>query len=248
MQLVVGNVVLRDVVPDVLLAPLGERVGLPELVLVVPVELRRLAAARRLIAPHAGHPRVHLRQRLLERLHLANAAAGVGVRVPQLVAVLGALPREAHALVHLDLHAVAVLELAPCLVGLGEEQPGVERKEARLGLDLQQHVHDHRGLLLEGAGHVQPRVPALDGIGEDLLAHEVVAQYDVGLLQRLERFQREELRIAGAGADEIDLSFSHVAPRPRWSATRPSACSTAGSPPLPTRWPGRWSTCWRTRR
>jgi len=42
-------------------------------------------------------------------------------------------------------------------------------KKARLGLDLEQQVHDHRGLLLEGARHVQARMEMLDEVLEHLL-------------------------------------------------------------------------------
>src|SRR5204863_10118893 len=76
-KVVVGDVVLDDVAPDVLLGPVGQRVGLPELVLLVPLELRRGRAHRRLLAAQPRDPAIHLGQRLLERRHLADAAAGV---------------------------------------------------------------------------------------------------------------------------------------------------------------------------
>src|SRR5687768_3694052 len=57
-QLVVGQVALGDVVRDVPLGPGDERRDLVQAVLGVPAELGRLGARRRLLAAHAGHPRV----------------------------------------------------------------------------------------------------------------------------------------------------------------------------------------------
>src|SRR5688500_10733321 len=85
-QRVVGDVVLADVAPDVLLAPVRERSAL-ELARMpaVGAQLRCVRAGRRLLAPQAGDPGVDPAQRPLERLGLAHAAAGVRVAVPQAV-------------------------------------------------------------------------------------------------------------------------------------------------------------------
>src|SRR4051794_8113665 len=166
---VVGDVVAGDVVPHVALAPVRERVRLPQAVLVVPVELGGVGPAGGLLAPQAGDPCVHPRESLLHRADLADVAAGVGVAVPELVAVHLGLALEAHALVHVDLDAVALLDRLPGVVGLLEQHAGVEDEEARLRLDLHEHVEDHRRLLLEGARHVQARVEAIDHVAEQLL-------------------------------------------------------------------------------
>src|SRR4051794_12583766 len=50
MQRVVGHVVLSNVPPDVLLAPVGERIDLPQAVRAVPGELGRLRSAVGVIA------------------------------------------------------------------------------------------------------------------------------------------------------------------------------------------------------
>src|SRR3954469_21722733 len=57
-QRVVGNLVDRDVGPDALLVPVGERVQLPDLEAVRPLHLRRVGAARGLVAADAGDPGV----------------------------------------------------------------------------------------------------------------------------------------------------------------------------------------------
>src|SRR5262245_25429576 len=160
MQGVVDDLVRADVAPDVLLAPVRQRRAL---VLVARVEhkLRRARAARRLVATQPGDPRVYLAQRALERLDLAHPAAGIGVVLPEAVDFL--VP------VDVDRDPVAFLDLPPGLVGLREQDAGVEREDARLGLDPQEHVEDHRRLLLEGAGDVQARVELVDDVGEHLL-------------------------------------------------------------------------------
>src|SRR3954469_9146387 len=88
---VIRQIVLVDVGPDLRLAPVRERVDLPQPVQLVVAELRREAAALRLLAAEAGDPGVDRRQRALQRRDLADAAAGVGVRLPELGAVLDLL-------------------------------------------------------------------------------------------------------------------------------------------------------------
>ena len=78
------------------------------------------------------------------------------------------LAAERRALVHLDLDPVALLDLAPDVVGLGEENVGVEREDARVGSDREQHVEEHRLLALERAGERELRVEVLDHHTEDL--------------------------------------------------------------------------------
>src|SRR4051812_34224735 len=96
-QRVVRKLVLEDVAPHLRLAPVRERVGLPETVAFVERELRREAARLRLLAPQAGDPAVHVGQRAPKRRYLADAAARVGVRLPQLRPVHGLLVGERHA-------------------------------------------------------------------------------------------------------------------------------------------------------
>ena len=77
---------------------------------------------------------------------------------PQGVAVDRSLAPERRALVHLDLDPVALLHLPPDVVRLGEEHVGVEREDAGVGLDREQHVEQHRLLPLEGAREREPRM------------------------------------------------------------------------------------------
>src|SRR4051812_46257467 len=97
-QWVVGQVVLRDVVPDVLVRPLRERVELPDPALLVALDVLRARARWRLLAPDPRDPCVDARERLFEGGHLLRAAA-----------MLAAGPRQLRirGVVDLDLQSVA---------------------------------------------------------------------------------------------------------------------------------------------
>ena len=151
-QRVVGEPALPDVRPAVVVAPVGERVRLPELVRRVPAELRRVRAGRRLVAADAGDPAVEVSERARERLDLGDREVEVGLALPELLAVRRRQLLGARALEHLDLRVVAPLDLAPELVRLREEVVGVDREDARLRLDGEEQVEQHALLLLEGAG------------------------------------------------------------------------------------------------
>jgi hypothetical protein len=144
-ELVVRERALLDVGPAVLAAPVGERVRLPELVLLVPAELRSVGARGRLVAADARDPGVEVEQRAVERLELRDCEVQVGILLPE--PVLDRLAGE-----DLDLRVVAALDLAPELVRLGEEVMRVDREDARLRLELEDHVEQDGLLLLEGAG------------------------------------------------------------------------------------------------
>ena len=151
-QRVVGEPAFPDVRPAVVVAPVGERVRLPQLVRGVPAELRRVRACRRLVAADAGDPAVELSERADQRLDLGDGEVEVGLALPELLAVSRRQLLGARALEHLDLRVVPPLDLAPELVRLREEVVGVDREDARLRLDGEEHVEQDGLLLLEGAG------------------------------------------------------------------------------------------------
>ena len=148
-QRVVGQPALADVRPAVLVAPVGERIRLPELVLLVPAELRRLRAQRRLVAADPRDPAVEVEQCAVERLDLRDREIEIGVRLPE--AVLDRVRGE-----RLDLGVVAALDFLPELVRLGEEVVRVDREDLRLRIELEQHVEQDRLLLLERARERRP--------------------------------------------------------------------------------------------
>src|SRR3954468_10553128 len=74
-QLVVRHVVAEEVVPHLALGPVRQRVRLPQPVAQVPIDLLGAPPRGRLLAAQAGHPRVDVRQRLLQRGYLPDPAA-----------------------------------------------------------------------------------------------------------------------------------------------------------------------------
>src|SRR3954454_7564798 len=130
-QLVVRDLVTRDVLPHVALRPVGQRVRLPQPVAQVPVDLLGAPARGRLLAPQARDPAVDVGQRALQRRDLADAAALVGLTRPQRLAVRRRLLLQGDAAEHVDRDVVLRLERAPRVVRLLEQQIGVEREEAR---------------------------------------------------------------------------------------------------------------------
>src|SRR5215203_1793938 len=126
---VVGDVVLREVGPNLLLRPVGERVQLPEPEALVPGELRRLSAGLGIRAANARDPEIHRGERRAHRLDLANPAAGIRVAAPELVAVKALLLLEGDRAVAVEVDAVALFEAVLGLVGLLEEHVGVQIEE-----------------------------------------------------------------------------------------------------------------------
>src|SRR5215211_2786260 len=81
---VVRNVVRHDVVPDVCLAPVCERLDFPDPVPLRAFELSRQRTRRRLVAPDACDPGIVRLQRLDERFNLADVTAAIGVSLPEI--------------------------------------------------------------------------------------------------------------------------------------------------------------------
>src|SRR5918994_4263295 len=98
-QRVVGDVVLVDVGPDLLLRPIGEWVQLPEPEAPVPAELRRPSARLGVRAANAGDPQIDGGEGGAHRLDLADSAARIGVSSPELVPVEARLLLERDAAV-----------------------------------------------------------------------------------------------------------------------------------------------------
>src|SRR4051794_10806474 len=154
MERVVREVVLTDVVPDVALGPVRDWIQLPKIEFLVPAELRSFGSGGGVSAADASDPAVYGRKRPPHRLDLAQAAAAVGVALPELVAVLGCLLLQRQVMEAVELDPQRLAEAVAGLVGLREEDVGVEVEEARLGVDLARHVGRHRARFLERAGDV----------------------------------------------------------------------------------------------
>jgi hypothetical protein len=80
----------------------------------------------------------------------------------------------ARALEYLDLGVVPPLDLAPELICLREEVVGVDREDARVRIDREQHVEQDRLLLLEGAGERHAIAEAFDQLAEQRLRGELL--------------------------------------------------------------------------
>src|SRR5262245_10811038 len=156
-QRVVGNLVLANVGPDVVEAPVRQRVRLHESELLVPLDLLRVRPRGGLVAADAGDPGVDLAERALQGLDLANRAALVGSALPKLVTVQPRLLLEADVVEALELEAVSLREAVARLVRLREQDVGVEVEDPNPWLDPVQHVEQHRLLLLERARDVEAR-------------------------------------------------------------------------------------------
>src|SRR4051794_3113427 len=105
---VVGKLVLMHVAPDVLLGPVHEWVELPDSAPLVALHVLGVGPGGRLLAPDAGDPRLGSFKGPIETVHLGRAAAVL--RAPGAGRVL-----------HLHAQAVALLHLAPDVVGLREQ-------------------------------------------------------------------------------------------------------------------------------
>src|SRR3954447_26765234 len=84
-QRVVRDLVDVDVGLHALRVPVDERLNLPDVVALRPLDLLRMRARRGLLATDARHPRVVGRERALERLDLADVAAAVRLALPEAV-------------------------------------------------------------------------------------------------------------------------------------------------------------------
>ena len=166
-QRVVGNLVHLDVRPDALLVPVRERMHLPDVVALRPLELRRLGPARRLVAADARDPGVVGIERREQRLDFADLAATVRVALPEVGAFLPVLLGDGDDRVRDQVQPVALDEPVARLVGLAEEELRVELDHGQVEAELGDHVHEHRRLLLPRAREAEPvAVLAVDPLEE----------------------------------------------------------------------------------
>ena len=195
---VVGNLVHLDVGPDALLVPVGERVHLPDAVPLRPLELRRLGAARRLVAADARDPGVVRLERREQRLDLADVTAPVGVALPEVRPLLAMLLGDREHRRREQVEPVALDEPVASLVRLAEEELRVELDDRQVEPELGDHVHERRRLLLPRAGEAQLVAVLLVDPDEELL-----------------------------GAHRLEIEIRKCG-RARQGATPPSACRRAG--------------------
>ena len=87
---VVRQAALADVRPAGVIGPVGHRVRLPELVSIVPAELRGVRTRRCLVTADTGDPAVEVHERAVQRLDLGDRQVEVGFRLPDELAMVAA--------------------------------------------------------------------------------------------------------------------------------------------------------------
>src|SRR5215212_2297484 len=142
-----GHVVLLDVIPHLLVGPVGERRDLGGPVALLPGDNPRVRPLRGLIPADAGHPGHVPAQSPLQGLDLAYPAAQVwGAGAHLLAVALDLLLDGERRSQHLERQLVAPHDLLAELRGLPEDEACVDREDRDLVGDLGDHVHGRHPL------------------------------------------------------------------------------------------------------
>ena len=203
-QLVVRDLVLADVVPHLVELPVSHRVELHDAaVIAVDLDLRDVLPRLPLFATQARDPRVERGQLALQRLDLADLAAGdpqVDAAVHQVRALGRDELRNRIAIGVLELHgdAVPLADLLEQRVRLGRQAPGVQREHADLGVDAPRHVDQRHAVDATGGADRHPRVEAVERPLQQLFGRGVLEPVGGGV-DRLDLFSRcTEARVRGS--------------------------------------------------
>ena len=164
------QVVLADVVPRLFLGPFGERVELDDAaVVVVDLDLADVRAARPLVAPEPGDPRVEAGQMPVQRPHLAHVAAEqpvVDAAAEEVLAVRARHPLDLGAVRQQDAQVearVAVAEVFDRLVALLRQAPRVDREHLDLRIELVGEIDQDHVVGLQRGRDRDARREALEG-------------------------------------------------------------------------------------
>src|SRR5918998_2916100 len=129
-QRVYRHVVLLDVVPHLLVCPVGERRDLGRPVTLLPRDGPGVRPLGRLVPAYTRHPRVVAPEGPLQRLDLADLATQVGGAGAQLLAVaLDLLLERKRGLQDLERQLVAPHDLLAKLGGLPEDKARVDGED-----------------------------------------------------------------------------------------------------------------------
>src|ERR1700722_2976169 len=172
MEAVEGQLASPDVRPDLLLGPVEQRADLVQAVLRIPLDGFAFSTGLRLLAPHAGDPRIVPGHEFLERYDLAGAAAGAA-RLGAVKEAVDTLAR--HQVRHIlairvndpDLVVVATLQLGEQLVALLVQPTGVDADDIDFRNAVEDDVRQHHGF---GAKAVRVHQSAvfLYGCGQEI--------------------------------------------------------------------------------
>ena len=154
MQCVVREVARADVLPHVLFRPVEQRTDLPQTVALIPCDGFAERTFGRLLTPHACDPRLAARNRALERLDLANVAAGLPFFDAEIEPVD---PVVAHILLdvtgvrieHLDATLIPTLEAIEQRERFIVEPAGIEREHLDVRRVRRDDIGEHHRLRAE---------------------------------------------------------------------------------------------------
>src|SRR5215213_3107973 len=146
-QRVDGHTMLPDVVPHLLVGPVGERRDLGGPVALLPGDDPRVRPLGGLIPADAGHPGLVAAQSPLQGLDLAHPAAQVGgAGAYPLAVALDLLLDGERRPQHLERQLVAPHDLFAELRGLPEDKARIDGEDRDLVGDLGDHVHERHPL------------------------------------------------------------------------------------------------------
>ncbi len=158
MQPVIGDIVLPDILPDLVIRPVYERVQFDNsAVALILFDHLHLRPGYALFSTQPCNPRIQTAQSAREGLHLANLAA--------LMPPFQTLPKRVKAMLPLeflhylslrvvcfDINAVSISHLLHYLIGRLVQPPRIKSKHSRFLRDTAKHVHQHNILGPETTG------------------------------------------------------------------------------------------------
>ena len=174
MKPVVRHLVRLDVSPDIIVAPIDERVDLDHRVALVPLDRRGVCACDRLLLAQARHPGTRIGKRALQRLDLADTTALAPVVHALAEGVEALLPDERFDLLAIGEHyldgnvAVLKADVLHDFVSLVVQTAGIEREHADLRRVLRDDVLKRHVLGAEAVRELDRRAERLACPTDDL--------------------------------------------------------------------------------
>src|SRR4051794_22804816 len=148
--MIVGNVVLAHIAPYHVRGPVGDRIDLYQLELVIPFDLSRRCASAGLPAANGGDPGAQLGQFLLQRFHFAKRAAQVGIAAPQFCAMsVCLLFRRQRWIDPLDTDSVALLDPVHELISLWKKKFSIKSENPKRTADVRCEINQRHTLNAE---------------------------------------------------------------------------------------------------
>ncbi len=161
-----------NVGPDILGAPLRQRIEFHQRKFVIPFDQTGVRPVRPLIASDARDPGRIATEDLCQWLHLAHIATLIGVTQPKGVSILRGLPVWGQQGLDLDdlrgQQSILLNNPIPYLIGFGEEKVSIQIKEWSPWIDLMNHIDQGDILCSEAARQNETQRIVSEGMGQDL--------------------------------------------------------------------------------